>query len=81
MTFVLPEDLPGTLSRMVQELGDPILRAAKIYSALDGQLVIDSFEIGARGIRAETAGHKPEELLRKAAQAESNTAKSKKKKK
>jgi glutamate dehydrogenase len=46
VTFVLPEDLPGTLSRMVQELGDPILRAAKIYSALDGQLVIDSFEIG-----------------------------------
>jgi hypothetical protein len=46
-TFVRPLNYPGVLAELVKELPrDLPLRAAKIHTAKDGQLVIDTFEFG-----------------------------------
>lgn len=46
-TFVRPLNYPGVLAELVRELPkDRPLRAAKIHTARDGQLVIDTFEFG-----------------------------------
>jgi len=46
-TFVRPLNYPGVLAELVKELPeDRPLRAAKIHTATDGQLVIDTFEFG-----------------------------------
>lgn len=46
-TFVRPLNYPGVLAELVRELPrDRPLRAAKIHTATDGQLVIDTFEFG-----------------------------------
>ena len=46
-TFVRPLNYPGVLAELVRELPrDRPLRAAKIHTANDGQLVIDTFEFG-----------------------------------
>lgn len=46
-TFVRPLNYPGVLAELVKELPhDQPLRAAKIHTATDGQLVIDTFEFG-----------------------------------
>ena len=46
-TFVRPLNYPGVLAELVKELPlDLPLRAAKIHTATDGQLVIDTFEFG-----------------------------------
>jgi len=46
-TFVRPLNYPGVLGELVKELPkDRPLRAAKIHTATDGQLVIDTFEFG-----------------------------------
>lgn len=46
-TFVRPLNYPGVLAELVKELPlDIPLRAAKIHTAKDGQLVIDTFEFG-----------------------------------
>jgi len=46
-TFVRPLDYPGVLAELVRELPrDRPLRKAKIHTATDGQLVIDTFEFG-----------------------------------
>lgn len=46
-TFVRPQAYPGVLADLVKELPhDPPLRAAKIHTATDGKLVIDTFEFG-----------------------------------
>jgi glutamate dehydrogenase len=46
-TFVRPLNYPGVLAELVRELPNDLpLRAAKIHTATDGQLVIDTFEFG-----------------------------------
>ena len=46
-TFVRPQAYPGVLADLVKELPhDTPLRAAKIHTATDGKLVIDTFEFG-----------------------------------
>src|SRR5262245_22388558 len=46
-TFVRPLNYPGVLAELVKELPQDVpLRAAKIHTATDGQLVIDTFEFG-----------------------------------
>ncbi len=46
-TSMRPLDYPGVLAEMVQELPqDRKLRAAKIHTAKDGNLVLDTFEFG-----------------------------------
>src|SRR5688572_4877425 len=46
-TFVRPLNYPGVLAELVRELPHDLpLRAAKIHTATDGQLVIDTFEFG-----------------------------------
>ncbi|MCH8823033.1 MAG: NAD-glutamate dehydrogenase [Planctomycetes bacterium] len=46
-TLVRPLDYPGVLAELVSELPhDRPLRAAKIHTAIDGQLVLDTFEFG-----------------------------------
>jgi len=46
-TSMRPLDYPGVLAELVTELPrDRPLRAAKIHTALDGQLVVDTFEFG-----------------------------------
>lgn len=46
-TFVRPLNYPGVLAELVKELPHDLpLRAAKIHTATDGQLVIDTFEFG-----------------------------------
>lgn len=46
-TFVRPLNYAGVLAELVKELPhDMPLRAAKIHTAVDGQLVIDTFEFG-----------------------------------
>ncbi|HWB20776.1 MAG TPA: NAD-glutamate dehydrogenase domain-containing protein, partial [Phycisphaerales bacterium] len=46
-TSMRPLDYPGVLAEIVAELPhDRPLRAAKIHTALDGQLVLDTFEFG-----------------------------------
>ena len=46
-TLVRPLDYPGVLAELVSELPhDRPLRAAKIHTATDGQLVLDTFEFG-----------------------------------
>jgi len=46
-TSMRPRNAPGVLAELVSELPhDRILRAAKIHTANDGQLVIDTFEFG-----------------------------------
>lgn len=46
-TFVRPLNYAGVLAELVKELPHDLpLRAAKIHTAIDGQLVIDTFEFG-----------------------------------
>ena len=46
-TSMRPSDAPGVLAELVHELPtDRALRAAKIHTAMDGQLVLDTFEFG-----------------------------------
>ena len=46
-TLMRPLDYPGVLAELVSELPhDRPLRAAKIHTATDGQLVLDTFEFG-----------------------------------
>lgn len=46
-TFMRPLDYPGVLADLVRELpNDRPLRKAKIHTATDGQLVLDTFEFG-----------------------------------
>ncbi|MHC5024259.1 MAG: NAD-glutamate dehydrogenase domain-containing protein [Planctomycetota bacterium] len=46
-TFMRPRDYPGVLAELVAQLPhDRPLRAAKIHTAADGQLVLDTFEFG-----------------------------------
>jgi len=46
-TSMRPSDYPGVLAELVSELPtDRWLRAAKIHTATDGQLVLDTFEFG-----------------------------------
>lgn len=46
-TSMRPKDAPGVLAEMVSELPhDRPLRAAKIHTARDGNLVLDTFEFG-----------------------------------
>jgi len=46
-TMMRPLDYPGVLAEMVRELPhDRPLRAAKIHTAIDGALVLDTFEFG-----------------------------------
>ena len=46
-TFMRPLDYPGVLAELMQELPwDQTLRAAKIHTASDGGLVLDTFEFG-----------------------------------
>lgn len=46
-TFMRPLDYPGVLAELVRELpNDRPLRKAKIHTATDGQLVLDTFEFG-----------------------------------
>ncbi|MEM7228616.1 MAG: NAD-glutamate dehydrogenase domain-containing protein [Planctomycetota bacterium] len=46
-TIMRPLDYPGVLAEMVRELPhDRPLRAAKIHTAIDGALVLDTFEFG-----------------------------------
>lgn len=48
-TYVRPQDYPGVLADVVAQLPvDRPLRAAKIHTARDGQLVVDVFEFGER---------------------------------
>ncbi|MBC8309950.1 MAG: NAD-glutamate dehydrogenase [Planctomycetes bacterium] len=46
-TFMRPRDYPGVLAELMQNLPwDQTLRAAKIHTAGDGNLVLDTFEFG-----------------------------------
>lgn len=46
-TMMRPRDYPGVLAEIMQELPwDQTLRTAKIHTASDGELVIDTFEFG-----------------------------------
>ena len=46
-TMMRPRDYPGVLAELVHELPlEPALRAAKIHTAADGQLVLNVFEFG-----------------------------------
>ncbi len=46
-TSMRPSDSPGVLAELVHELPtDRALRAAKIHTATDGELVLDTFEFG-----------------------------------
>ncbi len=46
-TFMRPRDYPGVLAEIMEELPwDQTLRAAKIHTAGDGNLVLDTFEFG-----------------------------------
>ena len=46
-TFMRPRDYPGVLAELMEELPwDQTLRAAKIHTAGDGNLVLDTFEFG-----------------------------------
>lgn len=47
VTAMRPLDYPGVLAEIVHDLPhDPPLRAAKIHTAMDGQMVLDTFEFG-----------------------------------
>jgi len=46
VTYMLPDDAPGTLTRLMRDFSDGTIRAAKIYSSRDKQLIIDTFDIG-----------------------------------
>ena len=45
ITYVLP-DAPGTLTTLMRDFRDGIIRAAKLYSSKDKQLLIDTFDVG-----------------------------------
>jgi glutamate dehydrogenase len=46
VTYVLPDDAPGTLTRLMRDFGEGTIRAAKIYSSRDKHIVIDTFDVG-----------------------------------
>jgi glutamate dehydrogenase len=46
ITYVVPEDAPGTLTALMRDFSEGVIRAAKLYSSRDKQLVIDTFDIG-----------------------------------
>lgn len=49
LTTMRPANRPGVLAQLVGSLPmEPSLRAAKIHSSADGQLVLDTFEFGER---------------------------------
>lgn len=46
-TMMRPRDYPGVLAEIMEELPwDQTLRTAKIHTAIDGELVLDTFEFG-----------------------------------
>jgi glutamate dehydrogenase len=46
-TMIRPRDYPGVLAEIMEELPwDQTLRTAKIHTATDGELVLDTFEFG-----------------------------------
>nr|MBC8522332.1 NAD-glutamate dehydrogenase [PVC group bacterium] len=48
-TMMRPRDYPGVLAEIMEELPwDQTLRTAKIHTASDGELVLDTFEFGER---------------------------------
>ena len=46
ITYVLPEDAPGTLTALMRDFSEGVIRAAKLYSSRDKQLIVDTFDIG-----------------------------------
>ena len=46
ITYVLPEDTPGALTALMRDFSDGAIRAAKLHSARDKRLIIDTFDIG-----------------------------------
>ncbi|MCK6546944.1 NAD-glutamate dehydrogenase [Myxococcota bacterium] len=61
VTYVLPEDAPGTLTKLMRDFGDTSIRAARIHSSRDKQLIIDTFDVG-DSARAEL--ERPEALAK-----------------
>ncbi|MHC4811241.1 MAG: NAD-glutamate dehydrogenase domain-containing protein, partial [Planctomycetota bacterium] len=61
-TSMRPKDAPGVLAELVSELPhDRPLRAAKIHTARDGNLVLDTFEFGEPAARFDPADPKQAE--------------------
>src|SRR5882724_8625617 len=46
VTYVLPDDAPGTLTHLMRDFSEGTIRAAKIYSSRDKQIIVDTFDIG-----------------------------------
>lgn len=46
ITHILPEDAPGTLTRLMRDFSEGTIRAAKIYSSRDKRIIVDVFDIG-----------------------------------
>ncbi|HET6146978.1 MAG TPA: NAD-glutamate dehydrogenase domain-containing protein [Polyangia bacterium] len=46
ITHILPEDAPGTLTRLMRDFSEGPIRAAKIYSSRDKRIIVDVFDIG-----------------------------------
>jgi glutamate dehydrogenase len=46
ITYILPEDAPGTLTALMRDFSEGVIRAAKLYSSRDKQLIVDTFDIG-----------------------------------
>ena len=46
ITHILPEDAPGTLTRLMRDFSEGTIRAAKIYSSRDRRIIVDVFDIG-----------------------------------
>jgi glutamate dehydrogenase len=45
ITYVLP-DAPGTLTTLMRDFREGVIRAAKLYTSKDKQFVLDTFDIG-----------------------------------
>src|SRR3954451_17501896 len=45
ITYILP-DAPGTLTTLMRDFREGAIRAAKLYSSKDKQILIDTFDIG-----------------------------------
>jgi glutamate dehydrogenase len=64
-TSMRPKDAPGVLAELVSELPhDQPLRAAKIHTAKDGNLVLDTFEFGEPTARFDPADERQAEAIR-----------------
>src|SRR3954463_15506071 len=45
ITYILP-DAPGTLTTLMRDFREGVIRAAKLYTSKDKQFVLDTFDIG-----------------------------------